>query len=45
MACVAWPTCGLSITEAERALPGIIDHLEVELARLGLSHERVHACA
>ena len=40
MACVAWPTCGLSITEAERALPGIIDHLEIELARLGLSKER-----
>jgi sulfite reductase (ferredoxin) len=40
MACVAWPTCGLSITEAERALPGIIDNLEIELARLGLSQER-----
>jgi len=40
MACVAWPTCGLSITEAERALPGVIDDLEVELARLGLSGER-----
>jgi sulfite reductase (ferredoxin) len=39
MACVAWPTCGLSITEAERALPGIIDQLEVELAKLGLSNE------
>ncbi len=39
MACVAWPTCGLSITEAERALPGIIDQLEVELAKLGLSRE------
>jgi sulfite reductase (ferredoxin) len=39
MACVAWPTCGLSITEAERALPGVIDQLEVELARLGLSSE------
>ena len=26
-----WPTCGLSITEAERSLPGIIDQLEVEL--------------
>lgn len=39
MACVAWPTCGLSITEAERALPGVIDKLEVELARLGLSQE------
>ncbi|HUY33567.1 MAG TPA: NADPH-dependent assimilatory sulfite reductase hemoprotein subunit [Pirellulales bacterium] len=40
MACVAWPTCGLSITEAERALPGVIDELEVELAKLGLSGER-----
>jgi sulfite reductase (ferredoxin) len=39
MACVAWPTCGLSITESERALPGIVDQLEVELARLGLSSE------
>ncbi len=40
MACVAWPTCGLSITESERALPGMIDQIEVELARLGLSKER-----
>lgn len=40
MACVAWPTCGLSITEAERALPGLIDKLEVEVARLGLAQER-----
>ena len=39
MACVAWPTCGLAITESERALPGIMDQLEVELARLGLEKE------
>jgi len=39
MACVALPTCGLSITEAERALPAMIDELEAELARLGLSSE------
>ncbi len=39
MACVAWPTCGLAITESERALPGLIDELEVELAKLGLSNE------
>ncbi len=37
MACVAWPTCGLAITEAERTLPGMIDELEVELAKLGLA--------
>jgi len=40
MACVAWPTCGLAVTESERALPGIIDEVEIELARLGLSNER-----
>jgi sulfite reductase (ferredoxin) len=40
MACVAWPTCGLAITESERALPGVIDQMEVELAKLGLSSER-----
>lgn len=39
MACVAWPTCGLAITESERALPGIIDQIEVEAARLGLADE------
>ena len=40
MACVAWPTCGLSITESERALPGILDEVEVELAKLGLSSDK-----
>ena len=39
MACVAWPTCGLSITEAERALPTVMDQMEVELAKLGLASE------
>lgn len=39
MACVAFPTCGLAVTESERALPGMIDQLEVELAKLGLSRE------
>ncbi|MEC9093211.1 MAG: NADPH-dependent assimilatory sulfite reductase hemoprotein subunit, partial [Planctomycetota bacterium] len=39
MACVAWPTCGLAITESERALPGIMDQLEPELSKLGLSQE------
>ncbi len=39
MACVAWPTCGLAITESERALPGLLDQLEVELARLGLARD------
>jgi sulfite reductase (ferredoxin) len=40
MACPALPTCGLAVTEAERALPGVMDQLEVELERLGLADER-----
>jgi sulfite reductase (ferredoxin) len=39
MACVGLPTCGLSITDSERVLPSMIDQLEVELARLGLSSD------
>jgi sulfite reductase (ferredoxin) len=37
-ACVALPTCGLAITESERALPGILDQLEQEMAKLGLAN-------
>jgi sulfite reductase (ferredoxin) len=40
MACPAMPTCGLAVTEAERALPTIMDQLEVELAKLGLEKDR-----
>ncbi len=39
MACVAWPTCGLAITDSERVLPGLLDQLELELAKLGLEDE------
>ena len=41
IACPAWPTCGLAVTEAERALPGVLDEMEIELARLGLADERI----
>jgi sulfite reductase (ferredoxin) len=41
IACPAWPTCGLAVTESERALPGILDQMEAELARLGLQSELV----
>ncbi len=41
MACPALPTCGLAVTEAERALPEILDSLETELSRLGLGDERL----
>ena len=40
MACPALPTCGLAVTEAERALPGLIDRLEVEIGDLGLQDNR-----
>src|SRR5262245_34122743 len=40
MACPAMPTCGLAVADSERALPGMIDQLEPELARLGLSSEQ-----
>jgi sulfite reductase (ferredoxin) len=39
MACPAMPTCGLAVTESERALPGMIDELEKEVVRLGLEKE------
>jgi sulfite reductase (ferredoxin) len=41
MACPAIPTCGLAISESERALPGIIDELESALAALGLQGEEL----
>jgi len=40
MACPALPTCGLAVTESERALPTILDQLEVEVEKLGLEQER-----
>ncbi|MGB6042406.1 MAG: NADPH-dependent assimilatory sulfite reductase hemoprotein subunit [Pirellulales bacterium] len=39
MACPAMPTCGLAVSESERVLPEMIDDLEVELAKLGLSED------
>ncbi|MCB9160268.1 MAG: NADPH-dependent assimilatory sulfite reductase hemoprotein subunit [Caldilineaceae bacterium] len=41
MACVALPTCGLALAEAERALPAVIDRLEVVLAELGLARDTI----
>ncbi len=38
-ACPALPTCGLAVTESERALPLVIDALEKELEELGLQDE------
>jgi sulfite reductase (ferredoxin) len=41
MACVALPTCGLAVAESERALPAVIDELEVAAAEMGLADERI----
>jgi len=41
IACPAFPTCGLSITEAERALPGIIDDLDAVISKLGMQHDKI----
>ena len=48
LACVALPTCGLAMAEAERYLPAFLDRLEALLARHGLGeadlHVRISGC-
>ncbi|MEO1982977.1 MAG: NADPH-dependent assimilatory sulfite reductase hemoprotein subunit, partial [Fuerstiella sp.] len=41
VACPAFPTCGLSITESERILPDVIDQLDVEMAKHGLESQKI----
>jgi len=41
MACPALPTCGLAISDSERALPSVVRGLEREIARLGLEQEKI----
>jgi sulfite reductase (ferredoxin) len=41
MACPALPTCGLALTEAERALPGLVAEIGSALAALGLQEEKI----
>ncbi len=38
MACPALPTCGLSLAEAERALPAVMQQIEADLHALGLAN-------
>jgi sulfite reductase beta subunit-like hemoprotein len=40
-ACVALPTCGLALSESERALPGIMDKIDPVLKELGLEDEPI----
>ncbi|MEH2259174.1 sulfite reductase, ferredoxin dependent [Nostoc sp.] len=39
MACPALPTCGLAVTESERAIPGILERIRALLDKLGLQKE------
>ena len=39
MACPAMPTCGLAITESERALPGVLQRIRNLLDQVGLKDE------
>lgn len=41
MACVALPTCGLAMAEAERYLPALLDRIEALLAEVGLADEEI----
>jgi sulfite reductase (NADPH) hemoprotein beta-component len=41
MACVALPTCGLALAEAERYLPDLITRIEGLLAEVGLSEQEI----
>ena len=41
MACPALPTCGLAITESERALPDVIRDLDEVVKELGLEDEKL----
>jgi len=39
MACPALPTCGLAITESERAIPGVIERIRRLMNKVGLQNE------
>lgn len=41
MSCVALPTCGLAMAEAERYLPQLLDKLEVIIDEAGLRNEEI----
>ncbi len=41
MSCVALPTCGLALAEAERYLPSLVTHIETLLERAGLRDDDI----
>jgi len=42
LSCVAFPTCGMAMAEAERYLPTLLDKIELILAEVGLSEEAIN---
>ena len=42
ISCVAFPTCGMAMAEAERYLPTLLDRIEPILAEVGLSDEAIN---
>lgn len=40
-ACVALPTCGLSLSESERVLPDVLDSIDTTLRELGLENDPI----
>lgn len=41
IACPALPTCGLSLAESERVMPGVLDRIEQLLREVGLADEEI----
>ena len=41
MACPALPTCGLAVTESERAIPAILDRIRALLNKLNMADEEI----
>ena len=41
IACVALPTCGLALAEAERYLPDVVTDIEKKLESLGMRHDAI----
>ena len=41
LACVAFPTCGLAITEAERVLPEMLDDLHGQMREAGIAEQAI----
>ena len=39
MACPAWPTCGLAVTESERVLPSVNERIRAILKKVGLAKQ------